>query len=538
MSKIDFNKNNFIYKIINNYILKNKKKKIITRFPPEPNGHLHLGHIKSICINFEIAKKKNGQCNLRFDDTNPTNEKKIFIFSIINDIKWLGYKIKKNIFFTSKYFKKIYKYAIKLIKKKLAYVDLSNIKIIKKERGNFYKIGKKNIYRKNSIQKNLKLFKKMKNGKFKEGEACLRAKINMKSSCIIMRDPIIYRIKFDYHHQTKKKWCIYPMYDFSHCISDSIEKITHSLCTLEFLENKKLYKWILKKIKVKNKPKQYEFSKLNIENTILSKRKIKKLIKKKKIQDWNDPRIHTISGLRRKGYTAKSLINFCKKSGITKKENILQLSSLESCLKKELNYKIERSMAIINPIKIIITNLPKNYKKILFIPKNPKNNNMGNKYIIFTNTLYIDKYDIYNKKKKKYIIKKKIKLRYSYNIKIYKIKKKKNKNIFFCKYYKKTLGKIFKKIKIIHWISEKNSHLAKFRLYKPLFNLKNPELSKKFLNNINKKSLKIKKGYIESNIYTLKTNFHYQFEREGYFYIDYIKSTKKILNFNRTIKIK
>ncbi|WP_343190193.1 glutamine--tRNA ligase [Buchnera aphidicola (Mollitrichosiphum nigrofasciatum)] len=543
MNKETFNKNNFIYKIIEKYIKNKKTRTIRTRFPPEPNGYLHLGHIKSICINFEIAKIKKGKCNLRFDDTNPNTEKKEFIHSIKSDIRWLDYKW-DNIFYTSCYFKKIYKYAIKLIKKNLAYVDLSSIKKIKKERGNFYKLGTENIFREQSIQKNLILFQKMKNGIFKEGEACLRAKINMHSPLVIMRDPIIYRIKFFTHHTTKKKWCIYPTYDFSHCISDSIEKITHSFCTLEFLDNKKLYKWFLKKIKTKNNPIQYEFSKLNLEYTVLSKRKLKQIIKKKIVNGWNDPRIPTIAGLRRRGYTALALRNFCIKSGITKQTHYLQLPLLESCIRQELNITAHRTMIIINPIKLIITNLPKQYKELMIINNHPNNIKMGKKCLLFTNTIYIEKNDIYKFLKNKNIEKFKkilIKLKYAYYITIYKIKIIKNKPIIFCKYHKNTLGKINKtnkKNKIIHWISIKDAKKAEFRLYEPLFTIKKPEISENFLNYINKKSMIIKNGFVESEMYTKKIFFHYQFERKGYFYVDPVYSRPKKLVFNQIVGLK
>ncbi|MDE5285278.1 MAG: glutamine--tRNA ligase, partial [Buchnera aphidicola] len=371
------NINNFIYKIINYDLKKNKNLSLHTRFPPEPNGHLHIGHAKSICLNFEIANFYKGKCNLRFDDTNPIQEKIKYIKSIQYDVQWLGYKWHNNIKYTSEYFERLYQYAIELIKKKLAYVDNLTKKEIKEYRGTLTQPGKDSPYRNRNIEENIILFEKMKNGYFSEGEACLRAKINMKSDSLLMRDPILYRIIFTNHHQTNKKWCIYPMYDFSHCLSDSIENITHSLCTLEFQENKKLYNWILKNTNVKNYPKQYEFSRLNLEYTILSKRKLKILIEKGIIKNWDDPRMPTISGLRKKGYTASSIKQFCQKIGVTKQNNLIEISLLESCIKKELNHSAIRTMAVLEPIKIFLYNLNPDHKEIFTVPNHPKNKDMG-----------------------------------------------------------------------------------------------------------------------------------------------------------------
>ncbi|WP_343183927.1 glutamine--tRNA ligase [Buchnera aphidicola (Ceratovacuna keduensis)] len=527
---------NFIYKIIEKDMFKNNSLNVKTRFPPEPNGHLHIGHAKSIFINFNISKKYSGKCNLRFDDTNPLKEKKKYINSIKKDIKWLGFKYSKNIKYASNYFEIFYKYAMILIKKGLAYIDKLNKKEIKKYRGNLTKKGKNSPFRNRKIKKNINLFKKMKNGYFEDGSMCLRAKINMKSKIIIMRDPVLYRIiKTKKHHQTKKKWCIYPTYDFAHCISDYIEKITHSICTTEFTDNKILYNWILKNIEVKNKPKQYEFARLNIENNILSKRKIQILIKNNIIKNWSDPRLLTISGLRKRGYTPVSIMNFCNYIGITKKENFIQMSYLEHFIKKDLENKVKRAMAVLNPIKVIIYNLPKNYKKIIKIPNHPKIKKFGTQKIILRKKIYIEKKDFEetSKNKKKLFINGKVKLRYSYFIKAKKIKKNKLNKIekIYCKYYKKITNKKNKKkkkIAIIHWISIKDSIKTKFKIYKNLFKTKYPEKKKNMIQYIDKNSKKVKIGFSQKDILSKILKNYIQFERIGYFMLNNLKKHKNI----------
>ncbi|WP_343187654.1 glutamine--tRNA ligase/YqeY domain fusion protein [Buchnera aphidicola (Periphyllus koelreuteriae)] len=538
---------NFIFKIINKDLKKKKIKQVHTRFPPEPNGFLHIGHAKSICLNFEIAKIYNGKCNLRFDDTNPSTEKKNYVKSIKKNIKWMGYKWNKKIFYSSQYFKKIYKYAIKLIKKKLAYVDKLSKKEIKKYRGTLKKKGINSPYRSQSIKKNLYLFKQMKKGKFKDGEACLRAKINMKSLNITMRDPVLYRVKNIPHYRTKNKWFIYPTYDFGHCISDTIEGITHSLCSLEFLNNNELYQWILKKINIKKKPKQYEFSRLNLEYTVLSKRKLKILVKKKIVDGWKDPRMPTISGLKNRGYTPKSIKNFCKKIGISKKNNLIELSLLEHCIRNDLNSKTPRFMAVLNPIKIIITNISDNYKKKIIVPNHPLYPNIGTHKIYFNKIIYIDKSDFkenFSSKYRRLSLNKEVRLRYSYIIKAIKIKKDNKGNIktIFCTYDKDTLGKKPKNRKVkgvIHWVSKKYSIPAKFQLFKPIFTIKNPENKKKYLKYINKKSIKITNGFIEK-CFLKKNKFNsIQFEREGYFIINKKNTIKnKKITFNKIVSLK
>ncbi len=534
------NKKNFIYNIVLNDIKKNKKIKIITRFPPEPNGNLHIGHAKSIFINFNLSKFYKGKCFLRFDDTNPNKEKKKYVKQIQKDIKWLGYKWSENIKYSSDYFNLYYKYAIELINKKLAYIDELNKKEIKKFRGTFKNPGIKSPFRNRTIKENLILFEKMKNGLYKEGEMCLRAKIDMKSKYIILRDPVIYRIKKKIHYKTKKKWNIYPTYDFAHCISDAIEKISHSICTLEFSDNRKLYEWILNNISIKHHPKQYEFSKLNITYTITSKRKIKKLIKNKIINKWNDPRLMTLSGMKKRGYTAKSINKFCNKIGISKQNSNIDISILEECLRKELNKTTPRIMAVINPLKIILTNIDE--KKIINIkiPNHPKNKKMGKRNIILSSIIYIDIKDFENENSNnfhKLRLGKKIKLKYAGIIKLKNIIKDINLNILYlkCKYYNIKIKKI-KNIGIIHWISKKNIIKSKFRFFNKLFTKKNPNKEKNILSIINPKSIIIKNGYIEKQIKNIKKHKIYQFEREGYFKFKKYKNKK--LSFDRIISLK
>lgn len=549
--------NNFIYNIVKEDLKKNKFLSLRTRFPPEPNGYLHIGHAKSICLNFELANLHNGDCNLRFDDTNPNKEKIKYINSIKNDIKWLGYQWNKEIFYSSKYFLKLYQYAKELIKKNLAYVDQLTKEQIREYRGTLISPGKNSPYRNRNIKENLELFKKMKEGYFNEGEVCLRAKINMSSPYIVMRDPVLYRIIYTKHHQTKNQWCIYPMYDFAHCISDSIEGITHSFCTLEFQDNKRLYNWILENTSVSHYPKQYEFSRLNLKHSILSKRKIKTLIERKIINNWDDPRIQTISGLRRKGYTPSSIREFCKKIGVTKQNNLIEFSMLEYCIRKELNAKAIRTMAVLDPIKLYLYNIDDNYQEIFTVPNHPKKPELGTHEVIFTNTIYIEREDFKEKHEKNYKrlkIGTEIRLRYAYIIKAERIEKDIYGNIIqiicFCDL--KTLGKKptnRKNPAVIHWISIKNSYASEFRLYEKLFNIDNPEQEKNFLLFLNPKSIIIKNGFIEkkisekiqqkiNNIKTKNKNLFFQFERVGYFCVDLVDSKKDKLIFNRTVSLR
>ncbi|VFP86042.1 Glutamine--tRNA ligase [Buchnera aphidicola (Cinara pseudotaxifoliae)] len=541
------NNNNFINKIVKHSILKNPNRVIKTRFPPEPNGYLHIGHAKSICLNNNIANRYKGICNLRFDDTNPRNESTKYTLAIKKDIKWLGFNWYKQPTYTSNYFDQLYQYAIQLIKNKIAYVDELNANDIKKHRGTFKRPGKNSPFRNRTVEENLVLFKKMKNGIFPEGSMCLRAKIDMASPYIILRDPVLYRIIYSKHHHTKNKWCIYPMYDFAHCIVDALEGITHSLCTLEFLDNRKLYEWILKKLNLKKTPpKQYEFSKLNLEYTILSKRKIQKLIDHKLVSGWNDPRLHTLSGLRKKGYTKNSIKTFCKKIGITKQQNLIELSLLESCIRKDLNDSSPRRMAIINPIKLIITNIDHNYIEHLDVPNHPCKKDMGRRKILFSKEIYIEREDFCKKPITGYkglILGKKVRLKYAYTIRANKIIKNKNNDILciLCTCYLNTKKKnipLKNTYNIIHWLSKKNSTKTQFKLFDVLFTSKNPEKEKNIIQLYNPNSCIIKIGYTESVVAKEETQYIYQFERVGYFLKLKKKNRHNILVFHRIVSLK
>lgn len=541
MKKIKKYKNNFIRKIIEEDLFSGRYTSINTRFPPEPNGHLHIGHAKSVFLNFEIAKDYKGKCNLRFDDTNPIKEDIKYINSIKNDIKWLGFKLNNNIHYTSEYFDKFYNYALELINKGLAYIDQLSINEIRKYRGTLNKIGKNSPYRDRNIYTNKNLFIRMSKGEFPEGSMCLRAKIDMSSPYIIMRDPILYRIKFIHHHQTGNKWCIYPMYDFAHCISDALEGITHSLCTLEFQNNKKLYNWILKNITINNFPKQYEFSRLNIAYTILSKRKLNLLISKKIVDGFDDPRMPTISGLRRRGYTASSIRKFCNSVGVTKQESNIEISLLESCIRSELNQIAPRIMAVIKPILLIIETLPLGYEKYIKVLNHPNKPEMGTHFIKFSREIFIEYEDfqeISNDKYKRLTLNQEVRLRYVCTIKAKRIEKNTKGEIIkiFCHH---DYFKLNKKTKsIIHWVSVTNCISTEFRIYNKLFNVINPSVIKNFISKINNNSLIISQGFLDKSILSFNFNKHFQFERLGYFFSENRYSNKSQLIFNRIITLK
>lgn len=547
MGKSELYKNNFIRQIIDKDLLSGKHVTIHTRFPPEPNGYLHIGHAKSICLNFGLAYEYSGKCNLRFDDTNPTTENSEFIESIKDDIKWLGFNWNGNIRYSSDYFNQIYEYAIELIEKGLAYVDELSIEKIREYRGTLTSPGKNSPYRNRSINKNLELFTKMHDGGFTEGSACLRAKIDMSSSFIIMRDPVLYRVKFAEHHQTGKKWCIYPMYDFAHCIADSIENITHSICTLEFQDNRRLYDWVLNNLSIKVHPKQYEFSRLNLEFSVTSKRKLNKLVSKKVVDGWDDPRMPSIAGLRRRGYTASAIRDFCFRIGVTKQEQNIEISALEACIREDLNKNSPRFMAVLDPVKIVIDSLPEGYEKDITMYNHPNNLAMGTRKVAFSREIYIDRSDfciVANKKFKRLVLGKQVRLRNAYIIKAESIEQDKSGKIIIihCSYDANTLNKNpvdGHKVKgVIHWVSATRSVNAEFHLYDKLFITHNPSASENFLENLNPDSLLFRYGFVESGVLNSKLGSSYQFEREGYFCADsrYFTSVRPV--FNRTVNLK
>ena len=537
---------NFITQIIDEDLASGKHKTVHTRFPPEPNGYLHIGHAKSICLNFGLAKEYNGLCNLRFDDTNPVKEDVEYVDSIKADVEWLGFKWEGEPRYASDYFDALYGYAIELIEKGLAYVDELSPDQMREYRGTLTEPGKNSPYRDRSVEENLALFERMKNGEFAEGTLSLRAKIDMASPFMVMRDPVLYRIKFASHHQTGDKWCIYPMYDFTHCISDAIERITHSLCTLEFQDNRRLYDWVLENISIERPlPHQYEFSRLNLEGTLTSKRKLLKLVNEGIVDGWNDPRMPTISGLRRRGYTPASLREFCRRIGVTKQDNVVEYSALESCIRDDLNQNASRAMAVIDPVRVVIENFEG--EEMLTAPNHPNRPELGERQLSFTKELYIDRADFReeaNKQYKRLVLGKEVRLRNAYVIKAERVEKDANGEIttIFCTYDPETLGKNpadGRKVKgVIHWVSAVHNHPAEFRLYERLFTVPNPGAAEEIESVLNPTSLVVKHGFVEQSLGNAEAEKGYQFEREGYFCADNKDSRAEHLVFNLTVSLK
>lgn len=536
---------NFIRHIIDEDLAQGKHQSVHTRFPPEPNGYLHIGHAKSICLNFGIAEDYHGLCNLRFDDTNPVKEDVSYVDSIKRDVEWLGFKWDGKPRYASDYFDQLYGYAIELIKKGLAYVDELTPEQMREYRGTLTEPGKNSPYRDRSVEENLALFEKMKNGEFAEGTASLRAKIDMASPFMVMRDPVLYRIKFAHHHQTGDKWCIYPMYDFTHCISDAIERITHSLCTLEFQDNRRLYDWVLENISIERPlPHQYEFSRLNLEGTLTSKRKLLQLVNEEIVDGWNDPRMPTISGLRRRGYTPESIREFCRRIGVTKQDNVVEYSALEACIREDLNVNAPRAMAVINPLRVVIENFEG--EELLTVPNHPNREELGTRTIALTKEIYIDQADFReeaNKQYKRLVLGKEVRLRNAYVIKAERVEKDEEGNIVtvYCSYDPETLGKNpeGRKVKgVIHWVSATKNHPAEFRLYDRLFTVSNPSAEEDIYQALNPHSLVVKHGFVEQNLINAEPEKAYQFEREGYFCADSKDSHKEHLVFNLTVSLK
>ena len=550
MAETESRPTNFIRQIIDKDLQSGLHKQVHTRFPPEPNGYLHIGHAKSICLNFGIAEDYQGQCNLRFDDTNPDKEDIDYVNAIKKDVKWLGFDWQGEARYSSNYFDQLHAFAIELIEKGLAYVDFSNQEQVREMRGTLTRPGSNSPYRDTSIEENISQFSKMRNGEYKEGECLLRAKIDMASPFMCMRDPALYRVKFAHHHQTGDKWCIYPMYDFTHCISDAIEGITHSLCTLEFQDNRRLYDWVLENITIDVVPRQYEFSRLNLEYTVLSKRKLIQLVEEEYVNGWDDPRMPTIAGLRRRGFTAASIREFCKRIGVTKMDNMVEMGMLEAPLRDELNENAPRAMAVLEPVKIIIENYPQDNTETLVAPNHPNRPEMGSREVPFSREIYIEAEDFReeaNKKFKRLVLGKEVRLRNAYVIKALRVDKDEQDNVttIYCEYDADTLGKDpadGRKVKgVIHWVSAAHAVAAEIRLYDSLFSVANPVAEEDFSACINANSLTIKQGWVEPSLTSVELvpdEIHaYQFERTGYFCFD-IDSTLEKLVFNRTVGLR
>jgi glutaminyl-tRNA synthetase len=548
MIKSKYIQENFITKIIDDDNISGKwGNKVHTRFPPEPNGYLHIGHAKSICLNFGLAQKYGGKCNLRFDDTNPLKEDSEYVNSIIEDVKWLGFKWEKEPLYASDYFEKMYNYALVLIEQGNAYVCDLNPEDVKVQRGTLTKPGLESPFRNRSINENIELFQKMKAGDFADGEKTLRAKIDMRHSNLNMRDPVMYRILHANHHRTGNNWSIYPMYDWAHGLEDSIENITHSVCTLEFEDHRPLYDWYLDCLSAYH-PQQIEFARLNLNFTIMSKRKLKKLVDEGHVDGWSDPRMPTVSGLRRRGYTPESIRNFSDEIGVTKRDAIVDVAKLENALREDLNKKAPRVMGVLDPIKIIITNYPNDKVEHLDAKNNPEDESAGKRKISFSKEIFIDRNDFMENPPKKFFrlsIGKEVRLKFAYYITCNDAVKDNDGNVveLHCTYDPKTKGGMSedgRKVRgTLHWVNASEFIDADIRLYDRLFIDENPELGGDFVKNLNLDSLKtIKNAKLEMSLGHADNNCIYQFERTGYFILDSKDSKKEKLVFNRAVSLR
>uniref|UniRef100_A0A0A8KXU0 glutamine--tRNA ligase n=1 Tax=wastewater metagenome TaxID=527639 RepID=A0A0A8KXU0_9ZZZZ len=540
---------NFIREIINEDLKMNKNNgKVHTRFPPEPNGYLHIGHAKSICLNFGLARDYNGLCNLRFDDTNPEKEDIEYVDSIEEDVRWLGFDWGDRKFYASDYFDKFYEFAVQLIKKGKAYVDSLSSDEIKIGRGTTTESGVESAGRLRTIEENLELFQNMKDGKYEDGAYVLRAKIDMSSPNMIMRDPVIYRIKRVTHHRTGDKWCIYPMYDYAHPLSDWIEGITHSICTLEFEIHRPLYDWFLHELNLENPPRQIEFARLNLNYTIMSKRKLLELVQEGYVSGWDDPRMPTISGLRRRGYTPESIRNFADRIGVAKRDGTIDVALLEHSIREDLNKKAQRTMAVLKPLKLVITNFPENQTEELEAINNPEDLSKGKRIIPFSNEIYIEQDDFMENPPKKFFRLypgNEVRLKYAYIIKCNEVIKNDKGEIIeiHCTYDPETKSGTGspKSVKgTIHWVSAKHSKSVEVRLYDRLFIKEDPTIDegKDFKEFLNPNSLEILNNcQVEPNLLNAKKGDIFQFEREGYFCVDPLSDENKIV-FNRTVPLR
>ncbi len=531
--------------------IQNKKhdSRVHTRFPPEPNGYLHIGHAKSICLNFGLARKFSGLTNLRMDDTNPTREDMEYVESIQNDVRWLGFDWEDRLFFASDYYERLYECAIVLIKKGKAYVDSLSPEEIRRHRGTLTEPGKESPFRDRPVEENLDLFARMRAGEFKEGEHVLRAKIDMASGNITMRDPVIYRIQRQEHYRTGDAWCIYPMYDFTHCLSDSFEGITHSVCTLEFENNRPLYDWVLREVDTPNRPQQIEFARLNLSYTVMSKRKLLTLVQEKHVKGWDDPRMPTIAGLRRRGYTPEAIRDFCDRIGVAKRDNVVDIALLEHCLREDLNKRAPRVMAVLNPVKLIIENYPEDKIEEFDAINNPEDESAGKRKLPFSREIYIERDDFREEAPKKFFRLapgKEVRLKFACYVTCTGFEKNDAGEIteIRCAYDPETIGgwsKDGRKVKgTLHWLSAAECHRAEVRLYESLFTSEDPDddESGDWKNNINPDSLKvIPEALVEKSLLGSEPGTLYQFERLGYFCVDPDSAPEKPV-FNRAVTLR
>ncbi len=541
-----YNSSNFIRNRVIDDLEAGRVKEVITRFPPEPNGYLHIGHAKSIVLNFELADEFGGKTNLRFDDTNPLKEDEEFVNSIEEDVKWLGFSW-DGLYYASDYFSEMYQRAILLIKKGKAYVDDLSQEEIREMRGTLNEPGKESPYRNRSIEENLELFTRMKNGEFKDGEKVLRAKIDMSSPNINLRDPIIYRISHTTHHHTKDEWCIYPMYAFAHPLEDAIEGVTHSICTLEFEDQRPLYDWVIKECEMPNVPQQIEFARLNMTNTVMSKRKLKLLVDEQIVDGWDDPRMPTLSGFRRRGFTPEAIKNFVRATGVAKSNSIVDAQMLDHFIREDLKLKAPRTMAIVNPLKVVITNYPAGEIEWLEAENNSENLELGVRKIPFGREIYIESDDFMENPPKGYhrlYVGNEVRLKHAYFIKCEEVVKDNNGKVIElrCTYDQRTKsGTGFNERKVkgtIHWIAKDYAIPSEFRFFEPLLLEDNEDENSNFLDKINPNSLTIYQGYIEENLRDAKPYDKFQFFRHGYFSVDAKYSTKEKLVFNRIVSLK
>ena len=542
---------NFIRSIIEKDVADGKNAgQVMTRFPPEPNGYLHIGHAKAICLSFGMAEEFTGATNLRFDDTNPLKESVEYINAIKRDIEWLGFNWKEERF-ASDYFEQLYQFAEQLIKKGKAYVDSLSADELREYRGTLTRPGKDSPFRARTVDENLDLFRRMRAGEFADGEHILRLRIDMSSPNINMRDPAIYRIRHIEHHQTGNEWCIYPMYDYTHCVSDSLEGITHSLCDLSFEDHRPLYDWVLDELATNCHPQQIEFSRLNLQFTVMSKRKIRQLVEENMVDSWDDPRLPTLSGLRRRGYTSASIRDFCRRIGVTKSDNNVELALLQSCIREELDASAPRVMGVLNPLKVVIENFPEGESASggvsLELSNHPKDETMGTRSMNFTRELYIDREDFReeaNRKYKRLVLGNEVRLRYGFVIKAEQVIKDDAGDIVEIRasYDPDTLGKNpeGRKVRgVIHWVSATEGLPAEIRVYEPLFTVDFPDADERDYHELlNDESLKVYQGVVEPGLKQASSDERFQFEREGYFCVDSKHSTPDALVFNRVVGLR